>query len=157
MLVMLRWLLSSVPSPPPHPSSLVGSRRGLPTNSRFGMGVDGGEIETIDVKHKRENNIVRAMISSTNAKPVPTPEEDAEIVAQYEIHKARMVEQQKINKRKRVGRRVEGTSVGGIGAGLASFPSSLPCFCSILEDVNSLQCTHIVTLFSFPLPWKRAS
>ncbi|PUU74189.1 hypothetical protein B9Z19DRAFT_1133754 [Tuber borchii] len=100
---------------PIHPSSLVGSRRGLPTNSRFGMGVDGGEMETINVKQKHENDIVRAVISSTKAKPVPMSEEDAEIVAQYEIHKAWMEEQQKINKGKRVERRAEWTSVGGIG------------------------------------------
>lgn len=79
------------------------------------MGVDGDKTETIDVKHKHENDIVRAVISSTKAKPVPTSEEDAEIVAQYEIHKARMEEQQKINKRKRAERSAERNSIGGIG------------------------------------------
>ncbi|PUU74193.1 hypothetical protein B9Z19DRAFT_473591 [Tuber borchii] len=66
------------------------------------------------------------MISSTKAKPVPTSKVNAEIVAQYEIHKARMEEQQKINRRKRVERRAESNSIGGIGGWLSVisfFPS----------------------------------
>ncbi|PUU73960.1 hypothetical protein B9Z19DRAFT_1134102 [Tuber borchii] len=77
---------------------------------------DGGETETNDGKHKHENYIVCAMVSSTKAKAVPMSEEDAEIVVQYEIHKARVEEQQKINKRKRAERRVERNSIGDIGS-----------------------------------------
>ncbi|KAG0128927.1 putative 50S ribosomal protein Mrp49 [Tuber indicum] len=76
---------------------------------------DGGKTETIDVKHKHENDIVHAVLESTKAKPVPTSEEDAEIVAQYELYKVRMEEQLKINKRKRAERRAEKSAIGGIG------------------------------------------
>ncbi|PWW77540.1 hypothetical protein C7212DRAFT_314627 [Tuber magnatum] len=80
---------------------------------------DGGKTETIDVKHQHENDIARAVIDLTKAEPVPTSEEDAEIVAQYELYKVRMEEQQAINKQRRVERRVERraekNAIGGTG------------------------------------------
>jgi len=76
---------------------------------------DGGKTETIHVKHKHENQIARAVIELTKAKPVPTSEEDAEIIAQYELYKVRTEEQQVINERRRAERRAEKNAVGGIG------------------------------------------
>ncbi|RPB05532.1 hypothetical protein L873DRAFT_1757712 [Choiromyces venosus 120613-1] len=76
-----------------------------------------GKTETIDVQHKHENEITRAVMDLTKAKPVPTSEEDAEIVAQYEMHKVRMEEQKIINERKRAARRAEKSAIGGIGVG----------------------------------------
>ncbi|KAG0636860.1 hypothetical protein HOY80DRAFT_317314 [Tuber brumale] len=76
---------------------------------------DGGKTETIDVKDKHENEIVRAVIDLTKAKPVPTSEEDAETIAQYELYKVRMEEQLEINKRKRAERMAEKSAIGGIG------------------------------------------
>lgn len=43
---------------------------------------------------------------------MPTPEEDAETIEQYEIHKARKEEQEVINERKRAARRAEKMGTG---------------------------------------------
>jgi len=72
----------------------------------------GDRKETIDVLHKHENDIVKAIIDITKARPVPTPEKDAETIEQYEIHKARKEEQEVKNERKKAARRAEKMGTG---------------------------------------------